>query len=200
MIRDQTIEAYLAELASSAATPGGGAAAGLSGAQAAALMAMVCNLTKNNESAIGAICTQAEAAQDRFAALIDEDMAGFDAVMKVYKSPAETDNDKRDEALQRALVQAAEAPLCMMETASTLIAPLAKLVTIGNRNLITDVGVAGILIGATIQTARLNVLINLKSIKDAAVKKAMIERVDRVMALNPQVDAIIQQTQESIRS
>ena len=36
------IESYLAGLASSASTPGGGAVAGLAGAQAAALLNMVC--------------------------------------------------------------------------------------------------------------------------------------------------------------
>ena len=44
-IKDQTIEYFLNELASKSATPGGGSAAALMGAQGAALVSMVCNLT-----------------------------------------------------------------------------------------------------------------------------------------------------------
>ena len=44
-IKDKTIEVYLDQLASASATPGGGSAAALMGAQSAALTSMVCNLT-----------------------------------------------------------------------------------------------------------------------------------------------------------
>ncbi len=44
-IKDKAIEVYLDDLASASATPGGGSAAALMGAQSAALISMVCNLT-----------------------------------------------------------------------------------------------------------------------------------------------------------
>ncbi len=44
-IKDKSIEIFLDELASKQATPGGGSAAAVMGAQAAALVSMVCNLT-----------------------------------------------------------------------------------------------------------------------------------------------------------
>ena len=44
-IKDTEIEPFLAALASSSATPGGGSAAAIIGAMGAALVSMVCNLT-----------------------------------------------------------------------------------------------------------------------------------------------------------
>ncbi|MDD1622927.1 MAG: cyclodeaminase/cyclohydrolase family protein, partial [Methylococcaceae bacterium] len=44
-IKDKSVEIFLDELASKQATPGGGSAAAVMGAQAAALTSMVCNLT-----------------------------------------------------------------------------------------------------------------------------------------------------------
>ncbi|MBA2723236.1 MAG: cyclodeaminase/cyclohydrolase family protein, partial [Methylibium sp.] len=54
MITDLSTEAFLDALASGNATPGGGSAAAVMGAMAAALVSMVCNLTigkKGYESA-----------------------------------------------------------------------------------------------------------------------------------------------------
>ena len=44
-IKQKSIEVFLDELASKQATPGGGSAAAVMGAQSAALTSMVCNLT-----------------------------------------------------------------------------------------------------------------------------------------------------------
>lgn len=45
MLTAMTVQEFVSELASGSATPGGGSAAGLAGAQGAALLSMVCNLT-----------------------------------------------------------------------------------------------------------------------------------------------------------
>lgn len=49
-IKDNSLQNYLDTLASKSATPGGGSAAALMGAQAAALTSMVCNLTIGNRN------------------------------------------------------------------------------------------------------------------------------------------------------
>jgi formiminotetrahydrofolate cyclodeaminase len=45
MIKDQPVQQFLDELASKAATPGGGSAAAIMAAMGASLVSMVCNLT-----------------------------------------------------------------------------------------------------------------------------------------------------------
>ena len=163
MIERTTIGDYLTALGSKAATPGGGAAAALSGAQAAALMEMVCNLTKGNDERVAAIRVQAAAARKRFLELGDEDMQCFAQVMSAWKLPA----GERDSVMQPALKGAAIPPLGMIALAISLVDDAATLAEIGNKNLLTDVGVAAYLIQATIQSAGLNVLVNLQSITDA---------------------------------
>ena len=48
---NRSLESYLTQLAASDSTPGGGTAAGLTGAQAAALLSMVCNLSQGEKFA-----------------------------------------------------------------------------------------------------------------------------------------------------
>jgi len=49
MVKDNTIELFLDDLASQKGTPGGGSAAALIGAIAAALVSMVCNLRNRRQ-------------------------------------------------------------------------------------------------------------------------------------------------------
>lgn len=187
-LNQQSLQSYLDKLSSSAATPGGGAVAALTGAQAAALISMVCNLTKSktkraasnsadddandkpNDQAkeIQAINKRAEQARAQFDQLADDDIEGFTAVMTAYKMPKSNPQERSDQhtTLQDALKHAAQAPLQSATLASSLAQDIQRLSEIGNKNLITDVGIAALLIPATVQAARMNVLINLSSMQD----------------------------------
>lgn len=187
-MNQQSLQSYLDKLSSSAATPGGGAVAALTGAQAAALISMVCNLTKSkikraasnsadddandkpNDQAkeIQAINKRAEQARAQFDQLADDDIEGFTAVMTAYKMPKSNSQERSDQhtTLQDALKHAAQAPLQTATLASSLAQDIQRLSEIGNKNLITDVGIAALLIPATVQAARMNVLINLSSMQD----------------------------------
>jgi len=178
MPEEQSVDHYLKALASSAATPGGGAAAGMSGAQACALVAMVCRLTKDHETRIQVILERAEQARKRFMELTADDVGAFNDVMTAYRHPA----GKRKQPLQQALRVAASVPLAMIDEAIALIGDVTELAGIGNPNLITDVGIAAILLGATIRSSRLNVLINLKSIDDDEFVSAANQRLESANA------------------
>jgi formiminotetrahydrofolate cyclodeaminase len=178
MPEEQSVDHYLEALASSAATPGGGAAAGMSGAQACALMAMVCRLTKEHEARTQAILERAEQSRKRFMELTADDVDAFNDVMTAYRLPA----GKRKKPLQQALKVAAAVPLTMIDETTALIGDVAELAGIGNPNLITDVGIAAILLDATIRSSRLNVLINLKSIDDDEFVSTANRRLDAANA------------------
>lgn len=187
-MNQQSLQSYLDKLSSSAATPGGGAVAAFTGAQAAALMSMVCNLTKSKtEGAVSnsvdhdandktkdkakeiqAINKRAEQARAKFDQLADDDIEGFTQVMTAYKMPKSNSQERSDQhtMLQDALKHAAHAPLQTATLASGLAQDIQRLSEIGNKNLITDVGIAALLIPATVQAARMNVLINLSSMQD----------------------------------
>lgn len=165
------IESYLARLASSASTPGGGAVAGLTGAQAAALLSMVCNLSRGERYAdvratIDEINQSCEVARNKLLILANDDARAFNGVMHAHRLPKSNAEEKttRTNAIQLALGAAAEVPLDVMQKTSLLLPLADRLADIGNRNLISDVGVAVYLIDATLYSARLNILINTRQL------------------------------------
>lgn len=192
MIEQSTLAAYLDALASKAATPGGGASAGVSGAQACALIAMVCRSTRGkklssgDKQRIAQIVEWATNTQALFLTLADEDMQTFERVMAAYRLPA----PNRSAALQSALKAATQVPLAMVEAAAHMIPCITNLVETGNPNLVTDTGIASLLIDATIRAARLNVLVNLKSINDTEFVAACHQQLADSLAALPALAAV----------
>ena len=94
---DTTCEKFLEELASKQPTPGGGAASALCGAVAAALTAMLANLTvgkagsEENEQQTAQIIAAASKLREELTALADDDAAVFGKFMAAYKMPKTTD-------------------------------------------------------------------------------------------------------------
>lgn len=186
------IESYLTGLASSASTPGGGAVAGLAGAQAAALLCMVCNLSQGERFAdssaiIDEINESCDIARNRLLILANDDARAFRGVMHAYALPKSSPEEKtaRTVAIQLALCTAAEVPLKVMQETSLLLPLADTLADIGNNNLISDIGVAVHLIDATLCSARLNILINTRQLKDQVL-------VDR---FNDSIEAMLENLQ-----
>ncbi len=178
------LETYLSALASSAGTPGGGAAAAVSGAQAAALLSMVCELTRGDRFSavaeeVAALNQSCHQRRSRMLALAEADMQAFEGVMAAWRRP----KAERQAALQPALAAAAEPALDMMALAVDMLPAAARLATVGNPNLITDVGAAALQIDACVRCARLNVLVNAQAIKDAKLADALKDRMAQSMHL-----------------
>ena len=110
-IKDKSIPVFLDQLASKSPTPGGGSVSALMGAQAAALVSMVCNLTIGKEKYAAvenemiALLKQSEALRERLMGLIAADVDTFNGLMAAYGLPKETDTEKlnRSAAIQEAL-------------------------------------------------------------------------------------------------
>ncbi|HIG40007.1 MAG: cyclodeaminase/cyclohydrolase family protein [bacterium] len=192
-MKDLTIQAYLDALASKASTPGGGAVAAMTGAQAAALISMVCNLTKDKDHELKPVTNRSELARIRFIELGEADIAGFERVMNAYRLPRQSASEKATQqaSLQSALLSAASAPLETLTLASSLVPDIQLLEQIGNPNLITDVGIAALLIPATIQAAQVNVLINLVSMKDENFKQNARKKIDEAMTSSQVLTRVI---------
>lgn len=166
-----TVSAFLDELASARATPGGGAAAALAGAAGAALIAMVARLTagrKGYEPVAGRMSEVAPLADRERAGLLglaDRDAAAFDAVMAAYRRPRGTEAEKaaRRAAVEEALGGAAEVPLEVARRCSALLPVAAELVEAGNRNAISDALSAAQMLHAAAMSALANVSVNLVS-------------------------------------
>lgn len=174
MIKDESIRAFLDELASKASTPGGGSAAAVMGAMGAGLMSMVANFTigKKNYEAVElemrALLSEAEGLRAQLTDLIQDDVEAFDGVMAAYGLSRESEADKaaRTEAIQAALKVAADVPLKCARLCAEVIRLSPAIAAKGNRNVISDAGVAVLAAEAALRSAALNVYVNINAIKD----------------------------------
>ncbi len=173
-IKDKSIAVFLDELASKAATPGGGSAAAVMGAQAAALTSMVCNLTIGKpkyaevEAEMQKLLAKSEALRAKLTDMIKADVDVFDKLMACYGLPKDSEEEKaaRSEQIQTALKEATTVPLeCAKACAETI--KLSRIAAEkGNLGVISDAGVAVMAGYAALKSAALNVYINVGSLKD----------------------------------
>jgi formiminotetrahydrofolate cyclodeaminase len=176
MLAEQTIETYLQQLAGKTSTPGGGAAAGISGAQAAALLGMVAQFSQQQPALMKTVIDTCDHSARAFMRLAQEDMTGFKAVMTAYAMTTTDSASKQQKqtAVQQALGAATAAPLAMINETMELLSLAQQLKTHGNKNLITDVGIAASLLLSCLQSSQMNLRVNLRSIKTPA----LIERCE----------------------
>lgn len=199
MLKDLGLQAFINQLESSEPVPGGGSVAALSSALASALSGMVANLTvgkKNYEEVsdqMTAVAAKMADHKQTFVDLIDKDANSFDSVMKAYKLPKETDEEKanRSQSIQDGMKYAASVPLEVAEKTAVLFDDIAFLVKSGNANAQTDALVAAMMARTAILSALYNVKINLGSIKDEAYVDAMKIRVKALEKMAIQREAEI---------
>jgi formiminotetrahydrofolate cyclodeaminase len=196
-MRDDTIAAFLEQLAARIPAPGGGATAALHAAQAAALLAMVARYSdgpKYDAELMNRVVTEADALREDALALAEADEKAFGAVAEAYRLPRTTEQETsaRSAAISSALAGAARPPADVVRTALLLVSLAEDLLPAGNRNVITDVATAAEAARAAAVTARLIIEINLKGITDpvlaeefgtaAVVAGAVAERADAIVA------------------
>jgi glutamate formiminotransferase / formiminotetrahydrofolate cyclodeaminase len=162
-----------------APVPGGGSVAALCGALAAALTAMVANLTfgkkgyESVSSEMSALASEAQSLKDEFLRAVDDDARAFDAVMTANRMPKATHDEtkRREEAIQAATRRAIDVPLSVMRVCEKALPLVERVAEKGNKKSISDAGVAALVLGAAAAGAHLNVLINLPGLtnrEDAA--------------------------------
>lgn len=187
---DTNCGAFLQALAGKQPTPGGGAASALCGATAAALTAMLANLTvgkagrEEREQQTAAIIAKADELRAELGALADDDAAVFGKFMAAYKLPKTTDEEKaaRTAAIQTAAVAAAEVPMQIAEKAAQVLELAQQLIDFGNPNAISDGTVSALMARAAVRSALYNVKINLGLIKDESYIAAARAKMQRLEA------------------
>jgi formiminotetrahydrofolate cyclodeaminase len=195
MAGDST-ESWLEQLAAKTPTPGGGAAAGLGAAMAAALLAMVANYTSGDRYADRA-ARMAEMVEElaalRLAALeaMDDDEVAFGAVGAAYALPRANDAEKaaRGAAIEVALLGATKPPLAVGRACERLATFAQELADQGNPNVISDVGVGAAFARAAVDSALLNVAINASLISDEAQRGELAVAMQRLHELSRDLQA-----------
>lgn len=182
---DRPVGAFLDDVASGSATPGGGSVAAVAGAAGAALCEMVCQLTVGKEGyesvgdELATAASSLAATRERLLDLADEDSAAFDEVMAAYRTP---EDEGRAEAIQSASKRATDVPLETAEACLDVLEAAVWVTDHGNENAVTDGGTGAHLAEAALQAALYNVAVNLGTIDDEAFVAEVSERADELEA------------------
>ena len=195
-----TITEFDDALASNAPAPGGGGAAALAGALAAALGSMVCNLTagkksyaqyeEDNQKALQHL----EAARKHLLTLIDEDARAFAPLQKYLSMPK--DDPERKAHMDAALRVACYVPTDVLYTCEDVAGLLAPLAEHGLRGAVSDVGVGLELCRAAMRAARMNILINASIMPDEVFAMTLRRECELVLGrCEPVIDAALERVE-----
>ena len=175
---DLNLREFANELSMDSPAPGGGSTAALSGALSAALSSMVSNLTvgkkeyEDVQKDVKKFAVSAQDLKDEFLRAVDLDTTAFNKVINALKLPKKTDEQKKEKAraIEEASQEATLVPLGVLEKSIEALKLAKDTALKGNRNSLSDAGVAGLMAQAAAEGAYYNVKINLPGLEDADFK------------------------------
>jgi glutamate formiminotransferase/formiminotetrahydrofolate cyclodeaminase len=184
----ESVASFVASVASSNPTPGGGSVVAHVGALAAALGQMVAGLTVGRkkyaavETEMRELAVRASSLGSRLARLVEADARAYGAVSEAYKMPRDPDDAAaaRRKAIERALIGAAEIPLETARLCSEVTEVAAAVAARGNTNAVSDAGVAALLADAACRGAAYNVRINVAALPDRSVGASLALEAQRI--------------------
>jgi methenyltetrahydrofolate cyclohydrolase len=182
MLQNLTVKAFAEELASNSPAPGGGSAAAVAASLGTSLGSMVFNLTvgkkaynEYDEDTKDSILKALEITnlnEGEFLNLMEKDAEEFLELMAAFKLPKNTEEEKtvRKEKIEEGYIKALQVPLTVAEKSYEIYKYIELAANYGNKNAVSDAGVAALLLQTAIESAVLNVKINLSGINDETYK------------------------------
>ncbi|MGA8012689.1 MAG: glutamate formimidoyltransferase [Candidatus Acidiferrales bacterium] len=167
---------FIDAVANPTPAPGGGSVAALAGALGAALGQMVADISRKKKSLAAHAKPLADTAEElrrasqALAEGIDRDAASYESVLTAHRLPRETpeEQNRRNHAIQQALMGAVSAPLEMARRATEVFERLGQLEPMAGPSMFSDVRVGRMMAATAVRGALENVATNLASITDAA--------------------------------
>ena len=175
---DFNLREFANELSVDSPAPGGGSTAALCGALSASLSSMVSNLTvgkkeyKNVQKDVKEIAMKAQSLKDEFLRAVDLDTIAFNKLMEAYRLPKKTEEQKqeRDQAVEEAVKEATMVPFGVLEKSIDALNLAREIALKGNKNSLSDAGVAGLTGQVAAEGAYYNIKINLPNLQDSEFK------------------------------
>lgn len=205
---EQSCTSWLADLASSKPAPGGGGAAALVGAVGVSLGAMVGSLTIGKkkyadvEEEMNALVERSKELSLKLQSMVKADAEAFLPLSDAYRMPSGTEEEKaaKDAAIQESLTGATEVPLNILILCAEALELIVEFQKKGSRLALSDAGCGAAMCKAAMESAKLNVYINLKLMKDEEkvrqYQAKMNEAFIRGMAL---ADQVYREVEEELR-
>ena len=205
---EQSCTSWLADLASSKPAPGGGGAAALVGAVGVSLGAMVGSLTIGKkkyadvEEEMKALVERSKELSLKLQSMVKADAEAFLPLSDAYRMPSGTEEEKaaKDAAIQESLTGATEVPLNILILCADAMELMVEFQKKGSRLALSDAGSGAAMCKAAMESAKLNVYINLKLMKDEEKVRQYQAKMDeafiRGMAL---ADQVYREVEEELR-
>lgn len=186
---DLNLRQFANELSVDSPAPGGGSVAALCGALSASLSSMVANLTvgkkeyENVQMKIKDLAEQAQGLKDTMLRDIDLDTVAFNRVMEAFRLKKKTEEqiEIRNKAIEDANKEATRIPLRVLENSVKTLEIAKEVALHGNKNSISDAGVAALTAGAGAEGAFYNVKINLPNIEDKTFKTEINKQAEDLL-------------------
>jgi len=186
---DKPCKDFIEVLASKAPVPGGGGAAAMGGAIGMALSNMVGNLTIGKkkyadvEPEVKDLLEKGYKIISELEALVDKDAEVFEPLSKAYGLPKNTPEEIKfkEETMEKCSQIACSVPMEIMRKAYEGIKIHQRMGEIGSMLAISDVGCGVVFMKAALISGKLNVIINLNTIKDQDFVRSTKEEMDRLV-------------------
>jgi formiminotetrahydrofolate cyclodeaminase len=179
----------------------------LGAATSAGLIGMVAQYTTGEKwvdraERMRVVIDEATALRLRAVALAEEDALAFSAVGAAYKLPKETADEKaaRSAAIQAALIDAARPPVLTGGLAVRLVELAEELAESGNPNVVSDVAVASSVARSALESAIVNIEINLAQIRNDAESERLTQFVKEFEAAMVTADRVTTLVREKVRA
>ena len=178
LINKKVIE-YIEDVDSIKPAPGGGSVASLAGALGVSLAKKSAHFSvekkkfkeaaKVKQNKFILAFKELDHYKDMLIKGVDDDAISYESVVDAFKS-------KDEDAINRALLTSAMVAYDMQEASLNALYYVEKLIELCNKNLYSDLISAAILLAACNEMASLNVLANVKGLKDEQTKSIYLDK------------------------
>ena len=196
---------FINEVDSSSPTPGGGSVSALVGVLGTCLVRMYGHLSVHKKKFLSLDEESKTAFLQRFEALerqrillweaIEKDCQAYEQLMKGYRMPKETAQEKKErlEAIKKATDVAIDSPYAIMELAIETMKLCQPLIAHGSKQAISDLACGVIFLESALESASLNVRINLASLEEDQ-RQSWTARIDQLLQVGHQLkEEIVQE-------
>lgn len=183
-MRSETIERFLEDLATGAATPSAGPGAALSAARGAALVAMVARRGGGvgDADVVARARDTCDGLRELALELAEADERASDDVVRARALPATTDaeQDARSEAVAGALTGAGHVATGVIDVADRALAVAEALRTVADSTVLGGIAAAAEALRAAVGTARVEVELTLAGIAEPSAREELLDALDPV--------------------
>lgn len=183
MLKELQVEELIKHIAEHSPSPGGGSASALCGTLGASLVGMFAafsvnkkafsSLSEREQNEFNENYQKITDAMNRLMQLMDEDMECYPNILAAFKLPKDTmeEVEVRNASIEAAMLHAIEIPYEIMKVSYSAMKTASNMLRSGNKNVLTDLLGGIIMLNASLESASLNVYINLNEVLNLDIKK-----------------------------